>query len=213
VSEVNQTKKHRILVIDDNPAIHEDFRKILCNERGNSSELEATEAAFFGKTDELEGQSQFEVYSAHQGTEGLALVAHAEQNGEPFEIAFVDVRMPPGLDGIEITPRLWMADPNLQIVICTAYSDYTWEEIFAKIGASDKMFILMKPFDRMEVLQLAHTLIAKRQARSQAEADVKRTMQTRVQALEQMSLTLQSEIAALRKFASPPNEPGQGGTA
>lgn len=113
--------KHRILVIDDNPEIHQDFRKILCTERGSASRLEEAEAILFGDTSSLDGQSQFEIESAHQGQEGLARVYHAIQEGRPYEMAFVDVRMPPGWDGIEVTPRLWMADPELQIVICTAY--------------------------------------------------------------------------------------------
>src|SRR5688500_2085787 len=120
---------YRILVIDDNPEIHEDFRKILCDERYSSTQLQATEAVFFGVPTPLGKQSEFQVDSAHQGEEGLARVYHAIQEGRPYAMAFVDVRMPPGWDGIEVTPNLWIADPDLQIVICTAYSDYSWEEI------------------------------------------------------------------------------------
>ncbi len=81
-------------------------------------------------------------------------------------MAFVDVRMPPGWDGIEVIPRLWVADPNLPIVLCTAYSDYTWEEIFAKLGNTDHLFILKKPWERIELLQLAHTLAERYRRRS-----------------------------------------------
>ena len=150
--------KHRILVIDDNPAIHEDFRKILCEDRRSSSNLDAQEAELFGSTPPLGKQSEFEIDSAFQGEAGLARVYHAIQEGRPYVLAFVDVRMPPGWDGIEVTPKLWVADPDLPVVICTAYSDYTWEEMFARLGTSDRMFILRKPFDREEVLQMAHTL-------------------------------------------------------
>ncbi len=153
--------KHRVLVIDDNPAIHEDFRKILCWDRGRSSELEAQEAELFGTAHPFGAQSEFEIDSAFQGEAGLARVYHAMQEGRPYALAFVDVRMPPGWDGIEVTPKLWVADPHLPVVICTAYSDYSWEEMFARIGTSDRTFILKKPFDREEVLQLAHTLAAK----------------------------------------------------
>lgn len=156
--------KHRILVIDDNPAIHEDFRKILCEDRSSSSRIEAHEAELFGTAPPLGPQSEFEIDSAFQAEEGLARVHHAIQEKRPYAIAFVDVRMPPGLDGIEVMPKLWIADPDLPIVICTAYSDYSWEEMFARIGISDHAYILKKPFDRDEILQLAHSLTEKRRA-------------------------------------------------
>jgi CheY-like chemotaxis protein len=156
-----QSTKYRVLVIDDNPAIHEDFRKILCEDRTSGSKLEVAEEVLFGESIAHRKQREFEVDSAFQSEQGLAKVYHALQEGRPYVLAFVDVRMPPGLDGIEVAPRLWVADPKLYIVICTAYSDYTWEEVFARIGSSNRMFILKKPFDRIEVLQLAHNLTGK----------------------------------------------------
>jgi len=156
------SRQPRILVIDDNPAIHADFRKVLCEERFDTTTIDAAERALFGDVTDAEKQHNFEVNSAFQGHEGVAKVHHAIQEGHPYDIAFVDVRMPPGLDGIETIPRLWIADPKLQIVICTAYADYTWEEIFAKLGHSDQLYILKKPFDRAEVLQLAHSLAERR---------------------------------------------------
>jgi DNA-binding NtrC family response regulator len=198
----NSNDVYRILVIDDNPEIHEDFRKILCDERYSSSQLEATEAVLFGESKVLGNQSEFEVDSAHQGEEGLARVYHAIQEGRPYAMAFVDVRMPPGWDGIEVTPKLWIADPDLQIVICTAYSDYSWEEVFAKIGASDRMFILKKPFERVEVLQLAHTLTEKRRLLQRTRSKVARLEQTvaaKTAALEKVSEKLQAEITELKR--------------
>ena len=192
--------KHRILVIDDNPAIHEDFRKILCRNRSSSSQLEEMEAALFGIAAPLGQQSEFEIDSAYQAHEGLARVFHALQEGRPYDMAFVDVRMPPGWDGIEVTPKLWIADPELHIVLCTAYSDYSWEEMFARIGASDRMFILRKPFDRMEVLQLAHTLTGRRRALQSSKLgpeDSKSTGSMPSKAHEETREKLQAEIAEL----------------
>ena len=200
VSDPNM--KRRILVIDDNPAIHEDFRKILCADRTSASKLESAESVLFGAPESRDGQLHFEIDSAHQGQEGLARVYHAIQEGHPYSMAFVDVRMPPGWDGIEVAPRLWLADPDLQIVICTAYSDYTWEQMFAKLGASDRMFILQKPFDRMEVLQLAHSLTEKRRLTGDKSRlrHLENGVEARTKALESMSQRLQSEIAELRRL-------------
>ena len=159
--------------------------------------MEAAESVLFGETPALGRQSEFEIDSAYQGEQGLARVYHAIQEGRPYAMAFVDVRMPPGWDGIEVTPKLWVADPDLQIVICTAYSDYSWEEMFAKIGASDRMFILKKPFDRMEVLQMAHSLTEKRrvwQKNKQKLQHLENAMQVRNQTAKKSSETLQTEM-------------------
>jgi len=158
------------------------------------------EAALFGTTPPLGQQSEFEIDSAFQAHEGLARVFHALQEGRPYDVAFVDVRMPPGWDGIEVTPKLWIADPELHIVLCTAYSDYSWEEMFARVGASDRMFILRKPFDRMEVLQLAHTLPERRRSRQSRKSEPEDRGSTEPmpdKAREETREKLQAEIAAL----------------
>jgi two-component system NtrC family sensor kinase len=192
---------YRILIIDDNPAIHDDFRKVLCAERVRSSKLLDMEASLFQETSFMGKQTQFELDSAFQAKEGLAKVYHALQEGEPYYMAFVDVRMPPGLDGIEVTPMLWVADPNLQIVICTAYSDYTWEDMFAKVGTSDRMFLLKKPFDRMEVLQMAHTLAEKWRLHLETKDkldDLQKTVESQTKGLEKTGKKLQTEISKMK---------------
>ncbi len=116
------TINRRILVIDDNDAIHQDFRKIL-DAATVDSELAASEAALFG--DASTETSAFELAFAHQGQEGLAKVEQALAEGRPYAMAFVDMRMPPGWDGVETIEHLWQVDPQLQIALCTAYSDYS----------------------------------------------------------------------------------------
>ena len=113
---------HRILVIDDNPAIHEDFRKILGpSGESASADLDADEAALFGDAPQASRQLSFEIDSAMQGREGLKMLESAMAEGRPYATAFVDVRMPPGWDGVETIHHLWKVDPDLQVVICTAY--------------------------------------------------------------------------------------------
>src|SRR5438477_1898670 len=120
MSKANQ----RVLVVDDNRAIHDDFRKILEGLLPVPNALtDATEALFGEHTKEVH-LPNFEIDSAYQGQEGLALVQQALQEGRPYALAFIDIRMPPGWDGIETTARIWKADPDLQVVLCTAYSDY-----------------------------------------------------------------------------------------
>ena len=201
MNDLGPNTKHRILVIDDNPAIHEDFRKILCRNRSSSSSLQAAEAIIFEESHALGKQSEFEIDSAFQGEQGLARVYHAIQEGRPYALAFLDVRMPPGWDGIEVAPKLWVADPDLQIVICTAYSDYSWEEMFDRIGTSDRMVILKKPFDRDEVLQLAHSLTAKRRSQQRSKRKLQQLENaalTRTQAVKTMNEKFQTEMVELK---------------
>ncbi len=155
-------ENHHILVIDDNPSIHEDFRKILGPADAKlAEELDADEAALFGDKAVVSRTWSFQIDSAFQGQEGLEKVREAFASGEPYAVAFVDVRMPPGWDGIETITRIWKEFPDLQIVICTAYSDYSWDEITRSIGSTDQMLVLKKPFDNVEVLQMAHALAKK----------------------------------------------------
>jgi two-component system, cell cycle sensor histidine kinase and response regulator CckA len=153
-------RNRRILLIDDNPSIHEDYRKIL-GERGAGSIIAEAEAALFGEAPACEEAVTFELDSAFQGQQGLVKVQSALAAGCPYALAFVDVRMPPGWDGIETIRHLWEADGMLQIVICTAYSDYSWTEMVSHLGWSDRLLILKKPFDAVEVRQLAFSLTEK----------------------------------------------------
>ncbi|HEY5568328.1 MAG TPA: EAL domain-containing protein [Gammaproteobacteria bacterium] len=147
----------RVLVVDDNRSIHEDFRKTLGQGEGSHDELAALDEALFGERAAVNADV-FELTSAFQGEEALELVERARAEGQPYALAFVDVRMPPGLDGIATTGRLLEQDPEINIVICSAYSDHGWDEMTEMIGNTDRVLILKKPFDTIEVRQLAHAL-------------------------------------------------------
>ena len=151
----------RILVIDDNPAIHEDFRKILAADQPSGAKSHQAEEILFGESNGPDLEATFEVNSAYQGQEGLEMLQQSLVEARPYALAFVDVRMPPGWDGVETISRLWKAYPLLQAVICTAYSDYSWHDISRRIGPSDNLVILKKPYENIEVLQLAHALTRK----------------------------------------------------
>ncbi len=162
-------KNNRILVVDDNPAIHEDIRKILCGPSQESAELADTKALLFEIPAPGPSVVQFEIDSAFQGEEGLRRVQAALEAGRPYAVAFVDVRMPPGWDGVETIARIWKEYSELQVVICTAYSDHSWDQMIRQIGRSDGLVILKKPFDNIEVLQLAHALTQKWALRQQVK--------------------------------------------
>ncbi|MCG8435195.1 MAG: ATP-binding protein [Gammaproteobacteria bacterium] len=192
----------RVLIIDDNKAIHNDFRKILNPDAGDAA-LQSLEDEIFGE-DENAGDSMindrtitFQLDSAHQGKEGYELAKQALANGQPYAMAFVDMRMPPGWDGIETIKHIWADDPNLQIVICTAYSDHTWQDIHKQLGKSDRLLILKKPFDSVEILQLAHALSKKwlldRQLHQQVD-DLDALVKQRTIELENTNEKLRAEM-------------------
>ena len=158
---MNTQPNRRILVIDDLKSIREDFLKILVGEEEDHGALRDARSAMFGEDSPVVELPHFELTTASQGEEGIDLVGRAVAEERPFALAFVDVRMPPGLDGIKTIDRLWAQDPNLQVVICTAYSDYSFEEIMDEIGYSDRLLILKKPFDPVEVRQIAGALTEK----------------------------------------------------
>jgi len=150
----------RVLVVDDNTAIHDDFRKILCAVNPEVGQLENELFAETTKTKVVE-RIPFRLDVASQGQEGLSHVERAIQDNDPYTLAFVDVRMPPGWDGLETIERIWRICPEMQIVICSAYSDFSWDEIIARFGYTDNLLILKKPFESAEVLQLSHALTRK----------------------------------------------------
>lgn len=158
----------RILIVDDNRAIHQDFQKILA--KRPTSDLSQLEAELFGQkiSKPQTKQSAFELDNAYSGNEALEKVRQARNARAPYALAFIDVRMPPGWDGIETVEQLWQVDPNLQVILCTAYSDHSWQETFERLGNSDNLLILKKPFEDVEALQMANAMIHKWNAAKQA---------------------------------------------
>ena len=160
----------RVIVIDDNPAIHEDFRKILCPLDRRGGELDVLEADLFGAARRVSEPPpppsapssrrqapSFELYADIQGREGCDRVGRMMRIDRPIALAFVDMRMPPGWDGVETAAKLWAIDPHLEIVICSAYSDLSWAEVTRTLKRPE-LRLLRKPFEAREVLDLAWEL-------------------------------------------------------
>ncbi|HEX8705969.1 MAG TPA: hypothetical protein VF815_44445 [Myxococcaceae bacterium] len=162
----NPGSKRRILVIDDSESIHRDFRRVLCPESTQGRDrLELMEETLFGGTDEAGPDEQgleFELDLAFQGEEGLAKVEQAVAGGRPYAVTFLDYRMPPGWNGVQTLRHLWRVDPRMPVVFCSAYSDYSWEELRREFGELHRLVELKKPFTGREVRQMAVELSALR---------------------------------------------------
>jgi Signal transduction histidine kinase len=156
------TPEHRrILVADDLPSIHEDYRKILAP--AAPARPPFAEFADFAPpiAAPIETGPAFELECVLQGEAAVSAAAAARAAGRPFAVAFLDVRMPPGIDGVEAACRIREIDPDIQIVLCTAYSDYSLGDIARRFPESDGLLILKKPFDPVEVQQLTRSLCRK----------------------------------------------------
>lgn len=154
-----QPNRH-ILIVGDNKVIHDDFLKIL-HPQVEPDAMSQAKSALFGRSSNATPPEPFQVDGVDQGEKVVVLARRAHEEGRPYAVAFVDMRMPPGRDGLKTIERLWEVDAELQVVMCTAYSDHLWDEITERIGQNDKLLILQKPFHRIEVLQLATALCRK----------------------------------------------------
>jgi CheY-like chemotaxis protein len=154
------TGKKRILIIDDSEAIHRDFRRILCPEVDTSGgDLDQMADELFGTpVPSPQSQEVFDVDSAFQGREGLAKVEEAQAAGNPYALVFLDYRMPPGWSGVETLRHLRKVSPSLQVVLCSAYTDYSWNELVDEFGTGQPLLELRKPFNSQELYQVALSL-------------------------------------------------------
>ncbi|HEY4415118.1 MAG TPA: helix-turn-helix domain-containing protein [Verrucomicrobiae bacterium] len=155
-----ESGQSRILIVDDNPRIHRDFELVLLEEPENP-ELAADEERVFGvKHTAKTHQPDYILEHAHSGQESIDKIKQGLAVGRLYQLAFVDIRMP-GLDGVATVEQIWRVDPKIQVVICTAYADYSQDDLVQRLGRTDKLLVLKKPFDSIEVTQLARTLTEK----------------------------------------------------
>ena len=194
----NMPVNRRVLIVDDNPDIHGDFRKVIGGKPDDASSLAAAELAILGESSPPNMNLGFEVDSAYQGQEGVARVQQALDEGRPYAMAFVDMRMPPGWDGLETIEHLWAIDPDVQIVICSAHSDYDWIDVVGRLNNSDKLLVVKKPFEAVEVMQCANALTRK----WQNERIVRQQVETLEQVVTARTQGLESANKQLRHLAT-----------
>ncbi|MBP5055693.1 GGDEF/EAL domain-containing response regulator [Pseudomonas chlororaphis] len=197
----------RILIVDDTASIHEDFRKILAYTDAPGDSLSDAEAALFG-TPVSTSLEHFFLDSAFQGREALDKVQAALDHDAPYAMAFIDMRMPPGWDGLETIERLWQVDPKLQIALCTAYSDYSWEDIAERLQLGDRLLILKKPFDAIEIRQMASALTVKWQMTEDAALkmdQLEQAVEERTRELADANIIVQNSPTILYRLRGEPS--------
>ena len=202
----------RVLIVDDTASIHEDFAKILKSATVTDDSLDETENLLFGDPTSAPAapRDPFELDSAYQGREALDKVEAALAAGRPYAMAFIDMRMPPGWDGLETIERLWQVDPKLQVALCTAYSDYSWEDIDQRLALTERLLILKKPFDAIEIRQLASALTVKWQMTEDAAMKMnllEQAVQARTRELSDANIIVQNSPTILYRLRGEPSFP------
>ena len=169
---------NRILICDGNEDIHKDFRKVLnlAPKEDKEIEINSIEEALFEDDPEFSVSKDhhvtFQIDSAFQGKDALAMAEKASEEGVPYAVIFMDVRMPPGWDGVRTVEMIWKKLPYTEVVIVTAFTDYSWDEMIDKLGVNDKLLFIKKPFDSLTVKQLALNLTNKWNLAYQARSHI-----------------------------------------
>lgn len=193
--------RYRLLVADDEPNLHEAYRRVFqqfladgCDEV--PSRLDELSAELFHDPPASSAAPAcnpcvIEDVSYHrQGEQAVAAVEAACAEGRPFALAFLDMRMPPGIDELETARRIRTIDPDINILIVTGYSDHRPGEIAHVVGSPDKLFYFVKPFEPSELQQLTAALTGRWMLERQLKSDLK----DRMEALERSSAELVESI-------------------
>ncbi len=191
----------RILIVDDTKSIHDDFCHTLSQSASTlSAEALALEKDLFNTSDMSEQYTDihYTIDSAYQGLEAVEMVSKAHIEHRPYNLIYMDVRMPPGIDGIETIYRIWQQYPEIEIVICSAYSDYTWNDIKAKLKSTDKLIFLKKPFNKDNIIQTTYLLSKKWDASQEKNTEIE-TLQNEVSIRTQQITDIKNQLDSIQK--------------
>jgi two-component system, sensor histidine kinase and response regulator len=170
-------KKFRVLIVDDTEDIHDYIRSILAWRPQPKTKLEQLESELFGGKAEAVARDSvrlpmLRIDGAFQGAEAVEMVRQSVLDEDPYQLIFMDIRMPPGIDGIEAAQRIWEILPDVSILICTAYSDYSVDALLSRLGVSDRMLYVTKPFSAATLKQSTITMLKRWEVDHELKADI-----------------------------------------
>ena len=157
--EFKKDWNYRVLVVDDQGEIHQDFEEMLTP--GFTAALTDDLADAFASEVDESFLPKFKLLHARSGSEAYDIVKTTIETGDPIAVAYVDIRMPPGMDGIETTQRIRAIDENIEIVLMSAYTDKSIGEIVHEMDLLHKLLYIRKPFAREEIQQITLALAEK----------------------------------------------------
>jgi len=193
----------RILIADDEPQIHSAYRDCFAVRLAQDDALADLGAALFA-TDEAPSEkpdfSNFHFEHVTQGEEAVDRVAAAIAEGQPYAVLFLDMRMPPGIDGYETAKRVRQLDANINIVVVSGYSDHNPMRIAQVAGPLDRLYYVTKPFRSADLRQLAQSLASK-WTLDRALRDAQTEINAKVAQLEETNVELMASEARNRHLA------------
>ena len=152
-------QNNRVLIVDDQPEIHEDFKETLAAGAARSAADEI--AREFLPSEQPHFLPAFDLSHAANGEQACELVAAGQAQGRPVALAYVDIRMPPGIDGVETVRRMRRLDRAIEVVMMTAYTDKPLADIVQDMDFLHKLLYIRKPFAREEIQQITLSLVEK----------------------------------------------------
>ncbi|GEM_PF-4014991 len=195
---MKQDSEIRVLVVDDMESIHISFESILSSSQNLNSLDLLVESIVEESTRRVTPLSlNCNITSAYQGYEAVDMLREDLKQGRRFDLAFVDMRMSPGINGLDTIKLLWQLDPDLEIVLCTAYSDYSIQEIHQKLGSVDNVIFLKKPFDTIEIEHIVLSLSKKRALKLEVQAQLHQLQTANEQLLKSNKKIKQSQEKAI----------------
>jgi DNA-binding LytR/AlgR family response regulator len=182
----------RILVADDERPIRESYERIFSSisKHAAVSEMEVLEAELYSKKGTHSGLCALDVVLCSQGEDAVAAVAQARADGKPFSVVFLDVRMPPGIDGVTAAKKIRAIDMDIVIVFITGFSDVDPAQIEAAVPPSEKILYLQKPVQTAEIQQLTRTLVS--------QWKLQKTLLLRIAEIEHENATLRRALNQLQ---------------
>jgi PAS domain S-box-containing protein len=130
----------RVLAVDDEQQVRELYEEFLSSPTSNY---------------------KFDLTLCHNSEEAVEAVRTATEAGKPFALAFIDIRLHSEQDGVWAAEQIRTLDPNIEIVMVTAYDDLSPEEIVSRVPPAGKLLYIKKPLSPEEIRQFTVALSAK----------------------------------------------------
>ena len=151
----------RILIADDDEHILDCYREAFSetDATDHMKVLDALEAELFDPSSDIDDSPKFEVVSCKQGDDAITLAKEAANDGHPFDVVILDVRMPPGIDGVEAGSQIRELDPDVEIVFVTGYSDVPRDELERRVPPPMRLHYFNKPISFMKLAEDVASII------------------------------------------------------